>query len=237
MNYQDYIETLKKKYDHDAEIFPKEWKISEKLVKKVSIEGFLQPFYGYTSVFKLEEKDIEKCCNLRNALYKGNEGLLVDLPIETYHITLHTFWNQNNSGSVENVDKRMQVSFPEIKRAYEKIKTDYSNLVIRMRAWGVSSDGSDVVSIKFVPSSEEDYNNLMPLFEMMEKICPLNQPYVPHVSLGYFKVRNYTKDEIQRLFSAIQKLSYNHEFEVEMKVSNLIVALHKCMDKYNPVIL
>lgn len=232
MDYNEYKNFVLEKYGSDSSIFPKEWCISEKLVRKVSPEGLLKPFYGYTSVFKLDDNDIAKCQSLHDMFMDRIGGLVVDLPAETYHITLHTFWNQNNSGSIDNVENRMAVSLPLIKDAFKTIRKDYAGKKIHMTALGVSSDGSDVISIKFLPSAEKDYELLMSLFLEMEKICPLGQIYLPHVSLGYFQARMYSDEEIACIFSSISKFSKGYGFEIAMDVDHLVAESHERMDCY-----
>lgn len=232
MNYDEYRTYVLEKYAHDSSIFPDEWRISEKLVRKVSPAGELMPFYGYTSVFRLSDTDKEKCRRLHDMFMSDIGHLVVDLPSDTYHITLHTFWNQNNSVTAENVDARMAVSMPLVKAAFKRFREEYAGRSIRMTALGVSSDGSDVISLKFIPSAEEDYKFLMSLFDEMETICPLGQMYLPHVSLGYFQARNYTKEEISLIFSTIGKYSKDHGFEVVMDTGHLVAEVHDRMDNY-----
>ena len=232
-SYDEYRKMLLERFTSDIAIRPERWKIAENLVRKVSREGVLQPFYGYTSIFDLSEEASTECRKRYDAFCSIVENLVIPLPSQSFHLTLHTFWNENNSASPAEVDKRMELSRPLIKKAMDEMMREYGNSMIRMHSPGISTNGSDVVSMKFIPASEKDYNLLCTLFLKMEEICPLGQAYVPHISFSYFKVKDYGRQEIDTIYDAIN--SINKEFgntEILIAVSSLGFRMHRMMDGY-----
>lgn len=131
----------------------------------------------------------------------------------------------------------MEEDLPKVKKAFEEIRQKYGKFIIRMRALGVSSDCSDVVSIKFVPCEEKDYDLVMELFGYIEDICTLAKPYLPHISLGYFKAKEYSKEELERLFSTIRENAEGHSFTVDMAVEDLVYETHEAMSGYTVIAL
>lgn len=235
-SFSEYLNEVNRKYEKESSLYPSVWTISNKIEKKIAPDGAFLPFYGFTTVFKLKEYDWSKCNTLAELVKKDIVDLLTILPASTYHITLHTLWNNNNTeGGREAIAKKMAEDLPKLKKAFRLIMKKYGNTSIRMKALGVSSDCSDVVSIKFVPATEKDYNTLNELFGYIEGICPLGKPYLPHISLGYFKAKQYSMNELERLFSSIKKYSSGHSFFVDMAISDLVYETHEDMSGYKVI--
>lgn len=236
--FHDYVKEVEEKYREESNFYPETWTISRKIEKKIGKDGSFLPFYGFTTVFRLGTEDWRKCCDLAELITSKVGDLLTILPEPTYHITLHTLWNDNNTdGGREAVAERMSDDRGKVEKAFREIKDKYGDKTIRMRALGVSSDCSDVVSIKFVPAEEEDYNLVMTLFGYIEDICTLGKPYLPHISLGYFKAKAYSKEELERLFSAIRENAEGHSFTVDMRVADLVYETHEAMSGYTVIAL
>lgn len=225
------IENIINKFNNDSANRPEEWVISPKLIKKVTIDGDFQPFYGYTSVFPLPLYAIEKLKSISSSFLEEVNGLLIPLPFDTYHITLHTFFNQNNVKNLDEVDIKMDETKDIREEAFKTILYKYKGHKITLNCLGISSDGSDVVSFKFVPT-EESSALLFELFKIMEGVCPLGQKYLPHISIGYFSQRNYSREEIDRVFDAIEKYSSLCNFTFELDIDSLKFEKHYKMDRY-----
>ncbi|MGN0840686.1 MAG: hypothetical protein ACI4NB_07640 [Candidatus Ornithospirochaeta sp.] len=233
LEFCEYVEMVEKKYKEESNFYPDTWTVSQKIKKKIGKDGSFLPFYGFTTVFRLDDEDWKKCCNLADIVTGRVGDLLTILPKSTYHITLHTLWNDNNTdGGRKSVAEKMARDEDKLRNTFSEIMEKYGERAISMRALGISSDCSDVVSIKFVPDREEDYALIMTLFGYIEDICTLNKLYLPHISLGYFKAKEYTKGELERLFSAIRENAVGHSFTINMKVSNLVYETHEAMSGY-----
>ena len=58
---REFAERIKASFRKNIETVPERWTISEGLKDKVSPDGRFAPFYGYTSVYRLSEKDASRC--------------------------------------------------------------------------------------------------------------------------------------------------------------------------------
>ena len=234
--FVEYRNGLFRRFEEDTKGVPEKWKIADNLVRKVSKDGCLQPFYGFTSIFDLNDSDSAKCLERYTSFMEGAGKLVIPLPASSFHITLHTFWNQNNSGSIEEVNRRMAVSTPEIIEVMKWVRKEYGEEVIRMVSPGISTAWTDVVSMKFIPYCQHDYDILSVLFARMERICPLRQPYVPHISFGYFNVKEYSMEEIERLNEAILSTNEKHdEALMTLNINSLRFCVHGDMSGYETV--
>ena len=104
-----------------------------------------------------------------------------------------------------------------------------------MRALGVSTSGKDIVGIKFVPASEEDYDILIELFNRLEGIYPLGEFFVPHVSLGYFQLRPYGPEEVADLYETLHQLNREMNLTIELDVAELVYQHHYHMNDFRDV--
>lgn len=233
--FEDYKARLMSRFNSDS-IPPSEWRIAANIMKKVSEDGMLKPFYGYTSVFSLGALDSDKCRAPYDLISHRLKDLVILLPVDTFHLTLHTFWNQNNSGSAEDVDRRFNESYESIKSAMDEITAIYQGREIEMFSPGVSTNGTDVISLKFIPASDDSYRVIMDLFQRMESICPLGQPYVPHISFAYFKRMIYSDEQIADIYKAIEEANRALGcIHINLPITSLAVMKHCIMSSYIPL--
>ncbi|GAA0180921.1 hypothetical protein SH2C18_35330 [Clostridium sediminicola] len=238
LNYKEFVSRVKEEFNNNIKSIPSEWKVSKKLADKITEDGSMNDFYGSTSVIKLSEEDRNKCIALRDELYKNNNDMLVRLHSKTFHLTIHAFCNVYNvSKDKKEIKRKMDSIEGDIKELFAQFNREYGKKTIRLKVLGPSTSGSDVVSIKFIPDSEKDHNILYDLFNRCEKLFPLNKPFTPHVSLGYFKLKKYTKDEIQRLYYDIKKVSDNSGFYIELPVGDLAYQHHYHMNDFRDVFM
>ena len=145
-------------------------------------------------------------------------------------------WNQNNSSSVEEVDRRFNESYGSIKSAMDEISAIYQDREIEMFSPGVSTNGTDVISLKFIPASDDSYRIIMDLFQRMETICPLGQPYVPHISFAYFKRMIYSNEQIAEIYKAIEEANNAYgNIHIKLPITSLEVMKHFIMSSYIPL--
>ncbi len=233
--FEDYKARLMSRFNSDS-IPPSEWRIAANIMNKVSEDGMLKPFYGYTSVFSLGALDSDKCRAPYDLISQRLKDLVILLPVDTFHLTLHTFWNQNNSSSVEEVDRRFNESYGSIKSAMDEISAIYQDREIEMFSPGVSTNGTDVISLKFIPASDDSYRIIMDLFQRMETICPLGQPYVPHISFAYFKRMIYSNEQIAEIYKAIEDANNAYgNIHIKLPITSLEVMKHFIMSSYIPL--
>lgn len=235
-HYEEFTERLTRGFTENMNHIPKEWTISDRLSEKITKDGNLKPFFGSTSVIALSEQDGAKCRQIQNELFARHPDMFVKLHPETFHLTIHAFSNPY-SASNDNfeIEKEMATIKGGILAEFMEIGRLYKDRTIKMRALGTSTGGGDVISIKFIPAAEPDYHLIYDLFDRFEKLYPLNKPFIPHVSLGYFKINPYTPAEIRSLFDTLTHLNQSAGFEIELAVNWFAYQQHYHMNDFRDV--
>lgn len=231
MDYQTFVKTLVANYESDMNSKPKNWRVSESLGKKVTPDGQLKHFYGATTVIGLNEQDIETCGLIQERLISEVPHMLIPLNKDTFHVTVHALSNEYTvpEGEIQTEINRLE---DKVAEEFTAIEQAYGGQVIRLRSLGPSTNGNDVVSIKFLPSTEKDFEVLYDLFTRFERIYPLERPYIPHVSLGYFKLETYNPSDVDKLYQSLEDLAALSDFEVTMDVNKLVYQIHHDMNDF-----
>mgnify|MGYP001259443703 CR=1 FL=1 len=236
MGFGNYTEQLIARFDRDRKEMPVQWTISEKLLEKITEDGKMKPFYGATTVMKLSEQDKAACKAVRDRLFAEHGNRLVGLEPDSYHLTVHALSNVYNvANDNELILRSIRNTEPKVEAEFRTIAHLYSRSTIRMRALGVSTGGKDIVGIKFVPVSESDYTILIDLFERMEKVYPLGEFYVPHVSLAYHQIRHHGPQEVAALYDALTRINLDLELTIELEVASLVYQHHFHMNDFRDV--
>lgn len=231
--YEEFIDRVCSAFSDQVWNVPKKWNISIPLRDKVSEDGHFLPFYGYTSVFKLSDGDRKICRSIQEELFAKNREMFVPLPPETFHVTAHEYANVYTvSKDTAAIDAANAKVMPGIIRFFHDLNGRYRDTVITLKALGPSTNGSDVVSIKFIPEKKEDCDLLEYIFDEAERIWPVGRKYTPHVSLGYFKLVDFSKEKIDSLYSDIQKISKSIDFKVNFSVGDLVFQRHFDMQDF-----
>ncbi|GAK41552.1 hypothetical protein PUW24_07055 [Paenibacillus urinalis] len=236
MNYETYASDLQRRWNQDMNNRPEEWVVSESLSAKITQEGQMNDFYGATSVITLSESDRQKCRVAQERLLGVLEHQLVKLEPETFHLTIHSFSNVNNTPGGKQVIQEKLAQLEEVIAAeFRSIAALYGGQRIRMRSLGVSTSGKDVISIKYVPASKDDYEILTDLYNRMEKIFPEYRSYVPHVSLGYFKLKKLEQAEIALLYDTLERMCKELDLDIVLDVDRFVYQHHFHMNDFRDV--
>lgn len=236
MTYLEYTEHLTTKFNHDINKMPLPWVISDKLSEKITLSGEMKPFYGATIVIMLSEQDKAACIDIRNRLFEKHSHMFVGLDTDTYHLTIHALSNVYN---VANDNERIRQSIQEkesmVEATFRSFAKKYGQDKIRMKLLGVSTSGKDIIGLKYVPYEESDYEILIDLFNVMEQVYPLGESFVPHVSLGYFQIRDYRDEEITALYNTLHQLNNDMDLTIELEVAELVYQHHYHMNDFRDI--
>lgn len=236
MSYQEYVNQLVTMVENEMNQPSKEWVISERLSEKITQDGKMKPFYGATSVIKLSNEDIAKCREIQQRIMEPHGDMFVRLYPETFHVTIHAFSNAYTvSPDVREINEDIQKIQCDIEREFILISQAHRDKMINMRSIGVSTGGRDVVSLKFVPDSMEDYRVIMNLFDRFEDIYPLGKPYVPHVSLGYFKLKRFAPNEVQGLYHTLHQINQHLKLSIKLDIKQLVYQHHFHMNHFKDI--
>ena len=232
---REFAERIKASFRKNIETVPERWTISEGLRDKVSPDGRFAPFYGYTSVYRLSEKDASRCRAIQDKLLDSHGPMFVPLPEHTFHLTAHEFCNEYTvSSSAAEIDAEEETIEKRIEDLFHKLH-DSGRKDVSLIALGPSTSGSDVVSIKFVPKDDEDARILQDIFSESEDIWPVGRPYTPHVSLGYFKTEEFPQDAVESLYREIKALAEETDFTISFSVDDLVYQRHFDMQDFRKI--
>lgn len=241
MIYQKYLEKFKKAVDINLNREFELDKLSEEITSKVTEDNKYREFYGDTSVFKMNNKDIKKCELYLEELLKKFSKNIVSLAPESFHITLTSF---NNPYVIQSFDRNKNIqAIEKTKEVIKKIYTseefrEYKNRKIKLKSYKI--DLTSAVVIRFFPASEEDYKLIMRLREIFDSANEGKKReitfFLPHVSLGYFNNSNDTLEKIEEIRAWCLEKNKNLDIEVELAVDELTYQYHTDMGNFIDII-
>ncbi|OXS53813.1 hypothetical protein B1A99_28345 [Cohnella sp. CIP 111063] len=236
MDYRTYSDRLISLFERQMNDLPLPWTVSDRLLRKVTADGEMMPFYGATTVIMLSDKDRNSCLDVRDHLFGKHGDRFVALAPHTYHLTIHALSNAYNvDGDDGMIRHSIERTEPQVKTEFQRIAAQFGDRSIRMRALGVSTGGKDIIGLKFVPEAKEDCELLIDLFDRLEAVYPLGESFVPHVSLGYHRVGPHSPEEVIALYDTLRRINRELEMTIELDVCELVYQHHYHMNDFRDV--
>ena len=230
-----FVDRLTDAYSTSLANVPQKWVISSRLCDKVEDSSFV-PFYGYTSVYMLNDIEREKCLAVQNRIMSRHGNLFVQLPPATFHLTAHEFCNEYTvSAKASEIDAAEMSIEDKIRVMFHSINERWTGTEIRLRALGPSC-GTDALSIKFVPEGTKDSNILQTIFAESEDIWPVGTQYTPHVSLGYFRTKLFSGEEIVSLYRDLNDIAASTDFTITLRTDDLVYQRHFDMQDFRKIL-
>ncbi|ONN26451.1 hypothetical protein XJ44_09035 [Thermosipho affectus] len=227
MDYNDYKKELINYRQITNFNLLKSWNPKDELYKKVNKDGNYADFKGDTIIFFLKENEKRFIKEIQKKLYENLGKILANaLNKEFFHITLHDLCNLNITN---NVERCIRNNKSMIKGIFQEIK-DFSP--IKLDSIGLYNGGS-AIGVMFVPNSKEDFIKIFELRRKFDKLIPQNSLYIPHVTLGYYLPKEYSKKDRKEIFDYIQNTKIN--FSIELTYELLKYTIFRNMNSYIPV--
>ncbi|AEX86470.1 hypothetical protein Marpi_2095 [Marinitoga piezophila KA3] len=227
MEYNDYINELNKIKKDSINGLNKDWKVLESVYLKVNENGEYKKFIGNTVVIPLNNEDKKKVQIIQKLLYSELNGILAnELPEETFHLTIHDLCNYFTA---DNLEKCMKNSENKVKEVFRELKEIYENTTITLNSNGLFNGGA-AIGIQFYPKDFPDFNALINMYNIFEKVLPLKKILIPHVTLGYYLPKEYTYDEIQTIKKVLNDIEFS--FEITLSLNALTFQRFENMIKY-----
>lgn len=201
---------------------------NQKLIDKVKEDNSFRSFFGDTVVFDFDEDVKERVSEMIEELYEiVPECFCEKIKKETIHITLHDLSNSPIKSEVEN---QMKINEEQL----QAIVNIFSSDVIRMKTNFVINmvDVSLVLAAK--PASEEDYNNLMKYYKIIDEVKPLNYNFTPHITLAYYNRNGFDKIAAQKLKKVVEKMNESC-FEFSLNTNKLLYQHFYSMNDYENI--
>ena len=191
------------------------------LSKKVDESGNFRNFVGDTVVFLLQDTVMEQLGYLQDELYAKCEPILSQrLGKDTFHMTLHDL----NAGT----EKRNQEEACRL--IYELRNSGIKS--IKMHSTYLFNMVSTSVVLGFLPVDEENCRNLMGFYDRFQEIVPLSYSLSPHITMAYYKPRNFPMREMDGLREVIAKVNQREKIEMELELDKLVYQQFEHMNCY-----
>lgn len=234
MTFDEYKERLWQSFRESLAYRADEWRVPDSLEEKVTADGSMDPFFGATALIRLAETDRARCDRLQARLLAQNPDMLVPLRPATFHMTVHPFCNGYDAGERrDEVRREMEQSEDAIEAEFRQIAETSVRRELRMKALGISPLGKEVVAVRLAPQRREDYELLMDLSGRLNRIYPVDQWLLPHVSLGYFKLRSYSGEALATLYETVEALSREAAaWEMTLPIGGLTYCHHYDMNDF-----
>ena len=183
------------------------WNIPASLTKKVLPSGKLLPFFGDTTVFTLNDSQVQKVSVLSDRLEKTLPFLATPLDRKQLHMTLHDLSNDPVLNNVQAAMNRNQEQVSEIFLQLKKYLTLHpEDRYITMKVNGIYPCLNISILLGLEPATEADFKRLINLYNLFDEIVYLNYWLRPHITLGYFLPKELSKSEINLLSSTLKDI-------------------------------
>lgn len=202
---------------------------TDSLRNKVTEDGKFKPFYGDTVIFSLDNDTITWLSEIQNKTYRLCGNILSErINPATFHITLHDL--KSNLYSMPNDMKNNEYRAVEL---IEYAKQKYSNEIQINSQCLFSMVGTSIV-MGFEPTTNEDCNVLMSLYEEFQNIVPLSYPLTLHATIAYYVPGVYDESvlcALKSLFNTVGKGSR----KIRLDLNNLNYVIFSSMNSYSLV--
>lgn len=197
------------------------------LRNKVTDDGNLKLFYGDTIIFSLDSDTIAWLSRIQNETYRLCGNILSDrLNPATFHITLHDL--KSNPHSMPNDLKNNEYHAVEL---IEYAKQKYPNKISIHSRCIFSMVGTSIV-MGFEPTTNEDCNVLMSLYEEFQSIVPLSYPLTLHATIAYYKPGVYDESVLCALKSLFNTVGREPR-KIQLDLNHLNYATFSSMNSYS----
>lgn len=199
------------------------------LRQKVDEQGNLLPFYGDTILFTLDAASVQRLSRVQKQLYQTASPILSQ-PLSPlgFHLTLHDLSSGPSRSSLTSIMSENATRYLEICQAMQA--QDFPKQ-IRLRSTHVFHMVNTSIAAGYEPATEKQYDILMYLYELFDKIRPLPYPLTPHITLAYYRPGYIGEKEVSTLSKTCRILS-QEKSELLLDISRLYYAEFTDMDHY-----
>ena len=199
---------------------------------KVEEDNRFKAFYGDTTVFDLDKDVKEKVNEIVDSIYKTVPECFAERLIShTFHMTLHDL---SNSPILHSIAEEMFYNELKILNICGEIR---KNMKIRMKTKYIFNMVSNSLVLGLYPADGQEYDKLMELYGVINKVKTLDYPLTCHITLAYYNVHGFQTESARKLEQLIK--SWNEkicDMEIELNTSNLYYQKFVNMNQYINVI-
>lgn len=195
--------------------------------KKVDDAGNLLPFVGNTVVFLLDEETKEHLRKLQESLYQAAPEMLAKpLQMSAFHMTLHDLVN----GTPGQPGLEEYMAFTQTQT--EQLLPGWKNRPpLRMKATWLFNMVNTSIVLGLAPTDKESWHRLDEMYMALESVVNLGYALTPHITMAYFRPGSYSREQMQRLSSALKPV----ELEITLRMEELVFQSFTDMNHYKTI--
>lgn len=198
---------------------------------KVNANNEFREFYGDTTVFDLNDDIKEKISNIIKRLYDEVPECFCEKRVtDTLHMTMHDLSNSISKSEIEDEMKNHLIKLKEVLK-----ETPILEQKIKMKTNFITDFGHVNLALALCPINEEEYNKLMNIYSIINKVKTLDYGFKPHVTLAYFNSKGFEVDSVKKLVKVVRELNAKDDFEVILDTKQLVYQTFSDMNNYKNV--
>ena len=204
--------SIKKEFCIDEKFFYP----NQSLEAKVDKNNCFREFYGDTTTFDLEQKDKECFCEKLDKSY--------------LHMTLHDLSSNVKLKTIEKILESNENKIREILKNEELLSG-----VIRLKTYCITNILNISLVLVLLPIDKNEYEKLMTIYNLIDKVRVLNYKFLPHITLGYYNINGFDIPSIINLENLVNELN-QHEFEINVNAKYLFYQHFTSMNNYKKIL-
>ncbi len=202
---------------------------------KVNPQGNFLPYYGDTTVFPLKKEDSNRLHKIQKEIYQ-EIGHLLSKPLKpsSFHITLHDLTHGPSLQKIEN-----QILTNQKKCRYVFSNKFGSKLFacksINFHLKNIYPMNNTSIVIEAIPTHESFYV-LAKMYEEIDSIVKIETPYIPHITLFYFKPTPLSYESSKAILSLLKRINKNKkDIPISVDVGSLAYQHFTDMNHYKTI--
>lgn len=225
-NYKDFLNRINSFEKETLYLGDDDFQVNSGVLAKVSNNKFAN-FYGDTVVFNLDNSTKSKLAEITEKLHSfAGECFCEKLKESTFHITLHDL---NNSPVLQDISTDISKSEINLKKTLQN--NPIKSQTIRMKTSYIFNMVNTSIVLGLYPADNVEYNKLITLYNLVDKIKVLPYPLTPHITLAYYNQNGFSKNSARKLESIVNKLN-KEQFEIPLSTKNLVYQKFTSMNNY-----
>lgn len=230
-SYKKYSNWLDSFEQTELLVDDKYFKTDGSVARKVDKQNKFKHYFGDTTVFELDENTKSKIARIISILYKQlPECFCERIHSYTIHMTLHDL---SSAEKIEDVKAEVEENE---KRIRELLKTNpIFPQTIRMTTNNIYNSCHISLVMGLKPADRYEYEKLLKIYELFDKVRDLKRPLVPHITLGYYNQYGFDEDLVRKLKKLVKELN-QQSFEVVLDTQKLVYQTFTSMNDYRTVL-
>ena len=228
--YNEFLSRINNSINKEFCIDKKFFYPNQSLEAKVDKNNCFREFYGDTTTFDLEQKDKDKIDSIILKLYSNvPECFCKKLDKSYLHMTLHDL---SSNVKLETIEKLLEINENKIREILKN--EELLSGVIRLKTYCIANILNISLVLVLLPIDKNEYEKLMTIYNLIDKVQVLNYKFLPHITLGYYNINGFDIPSIINLENLVNELN-QHEFEINVNAKYLFYQHFTSMNNYKKI--